>query len=533
MNITLNPRIWHELNGFHVTGYLHATDSSYYEGKKIADYFAAAYDEPSFQNLLSNANGCFGCVCKLGETLFATVDISRSFPLFYSCEGWELVISDNTNDIEALSPSILNASPQEVTAEFLLTGFVTGKDTLHPKIKQIRPGNYIKWTKGAEPTAVQYYRYTHTESDVHDTDAYLAKLDEVHLALAERLVTSLQGRTAILPLSGGYDSRLIAWLLKRLNYPKVFCFSYGTPHNQESAISQAVAKKLGWDWRFIPYSRASWYKSYQSEQRKDYYHYAVNATSSPIIQDWLAVKSLHDKHIFPEDGVIIPGHSGDFVEGVYIPKSYASGRDVSDTEVIEQIMRQYYRYWAWNKDKYYNAFAKRIRESVPLQPVMSAADGASAFEEWDWAEHQAKFTVNSLKLYEFFGYSWRIPLWDRELMDFWSNVPLKLRLGRSLWFDYNNKYMNLSVPIFGDPTLFKRAQYKLLRMAVGSIYEQRYGRFAPYRNPIQYSLPRVGSILNPEINYPEFINPKLPILKADINSLQALFVISETKQTKN
>ncbi|GAB1468190.1 asparagine synthetase B [Candidatus Cloacimonadota bacterium] len=532
MKQTLNPRIWHAVNGFHVAGYLHAQDGNYYEGQQLATYFSTAHDEPSFRTLLNDANGCFGCICELGGTLYASVDIARSFPLFYALIGSELAISDNVNHIEALSPSILNSSPRDITAEFLLTGFVTGSDTLHPKIKQIRSGSYIKWKQGTEPSAIQYYRYTHKESDYQDAEAYLAKLDEVHLAMAQRLVTSLQGRTAILPLSGGYDSRLIAWLLKRVSYPKVFCFSYGTPHNEESAISQAVAKKLGWDWRFIPYSRNSWFKSYQSEQRKAYYHYAVNATSSPIIQDWLAVKSLHDKHIFPEDGVIIPGHSGDFVEGLYIPKSYASGQDVTDADVIEQIMQQYYRYWAWDRDKYCNAFAKRIRASVPLQYAMSAADGASAFEEWDWAEHQAKFTVNSLKLYEFFGYTWRIPLWDRELMDFWSSVPLHLRMGRKLWFAYYNRYMNLSIPIFGDPSKFKRAQYKLLRMAVGSIYDQRYGRFSNPKSLVPYALAEVATVLNPEIKYPEFINPKQRLLAADINSLQALISISEKGLSK-
>ena len=43
-------------------------------------------------------------------------------------------------------------------------------------------------------------------------------------------------------------------------------------------------------------------------------------------------------------------------------------------------------------------------------------------------ERQAKFIVNSVRVYEFFGYAWRIPLWDRELIDFFLKVPLKYRM---------------------------------------------------------------------------------------------------------
>jgi len=54
-------------------------------------------------------------------------------------------------------------------------------------------------------------------------------------------------------------------------------------------------------------------------------------------------------------------------------------------------------------------------------------------QEGDWQERQAKFIVNSVRVYEFWGYEWRIPLWDNQLMDFFSGVPLKLRLEKKLY----------------------------------------------------------------------------------------------------
>jgi asparagine synthetase B (glutamine-hydrolysing) len=51
-------------------------------------------------------------------------------------------------------------------------------------------------------------------------------------------------------------------------------------------------------------------------------------------------------------------------------------------------------------------------------------------------ERVAKFIVNSVRVYEFFGYSWRMPLWDNELIGFFSQVPLKFRIDEYLYIKY-------------------------------------------------------------------------------------------------
>lgn len=66
-------------------------------------------------------------------------------------------------------------------------------------------------------------------------------------------------------------------------------------------------------------------------------------------------------------------------------------------------------------------------------PIDTLEDVANAFECWEWQERQAKFIVNSCRVYEFWGYDWRIPLWNNEMMDFWARVPLGLRVGKRLY----------------------------------------------------------------------------------------------------
>jgi asparagine synthase (glutamine-hydrolysing) len=68
-------------------------------------------------------------------------------------------------------------------------------------------------------------------------------------------------------------------------------------------------------------------------------------------------------------------------------------------------------------------------------PAASREQALSACDSWDWQERQAKKIVNSVRVYEFWGYSWRIPLWDAEMMDWWERVD-PLRDGTVLYDTY-------------------------------------------------------------------------------------------------
>lgn len=80
---------------------------------------------------------------------------------------------------------------------------------------------------------------------------------------------------------------------------------------------------------------------------------------------------------------------------------------------------------------------------VPRNDVESAA---SAFERWEWQERQAKFIVNSVRVYEAFGHEWRLPWWDASLMDFWSMIPVHMRARRALFLRYMERRHRLPVP---------------------------------------------------------------------------------------
>ena len=78
----------------------------------------------------------------------------------------------------------------------------------------------------------------------------------------------------------------------------------------------------------------------------------------------------------------------------------------------------------------------------------------AAQSEWfNVQERQAKFIVNAVRVYEFFGYEWLIPLWDNALFEFWRHVPLSLRYQRRLYFMAVN---DQAIPSTNDRTGFRR-----------------------------------------------------------------------------
>jgi asparagine synthetase B (glutamine-hydrolysing) len=249
---------------------------------------------------------------------------------------------------------------------------------------------------------------------------------------------------------------------------------------------------------------------------------ACNAVSSAHIQDWLSVKIMKERRMIPADSVIIPGHSADFLEGSHLPESFFNSPEISKAQLYKEIFKRHYSLWKTKDLESQAVFGKRIDAVLAAPEMLSNTEAASLFDNWDYQERQAKFIVNSVRAYEFWGYDWRLPLWDHELMDFWAEVPLPYKHQRNLWHSYQALYLPVQIPVFSHFSYSIRIRDKVLRQVVGNINDIRYGRFTPYQNPCQYATVKVQSLLDPVLQYPEYIKPGKPLLKCDLNAIQAL-----------
>jgi asparagine synthase (glutamine-hydrolysing) len=407
---------------------------------ELAALFDALSDAGGWCGTSSGLNGCFAAVRVEQGDVKAAVDRLRTFPLFFASSEGEFAIGDNA---DAVGSAALRGSRVDAVSasEFCLTGYVTGSGTLIDGLKQICAGQCLfRAASGdTEPRLESYYTFRHRSFYADEDDVLIDRLSGVHDRVFRRLVNDAAGRPIVVPLSGGYDSRLIGVMLRDLGYRDVLCYSYGVPGNWESRLSSELARYLGFRWTMVPYTGERWRRWQASPEFQNYFHAAGNYASIPHIQDWPAVFELNARGELPRESVFVPGHSGDFLAGSHIPRWYSTRKRIDRDEILQSIFDVHYSLWDWTTagaGNFRSEFIDRIDEIIG--PVIDASpdDAADMFECWDWSERQSKFIVNSVRVYEAFGYEWRLPLFDSELMDFWSRIPLAARVGRHLYFKF-------------------------------------------------------------------------------------------------
>lgn len=413
-------------------------------GTDVVQLFSSALQDPlseseTLEAILAALNGNFSLVIETSQHIFCTVDRVRSIPLFYAVSEERVLFSDDANYIRDLLNPPFN---EENGVEFLVSGYVTSSETLFDGISQLQAGEYLIYDKKDGSLATHFYhRFWHGNYFSDSEEDLLSRLDETFVRVFQRLIASTKGLQIVVPLSGGLDSRIIITMLKRLGVEDAICFTYGRKGNREAEISRRVAEALGYKWYFIEYTSEKWYTCAHLNDLKAYYSYAGNLVSLPHIQDFLAVKVLKEEGKIPENAVFVPGHTGDMISGDHIPLDYDRPQTYTFDKFFEDNLEKHYNLWKWDVTELGTLFKEKIRKSVGNISVHDNESCANAIELFDFNERQAKFIINAVRVYEFWGFQWRIPLWDAELIDFFLKVPLFLRIDQKLYREYSMKYL--------------------------------------------------------------------------------------------
>ncbi|HQP69227.1 MAG TPA: asparagine synthase C-terminal domain-containing protein [Clostridiales bacterium] len=409
---------WYRSVGRYFKGYI-LHNGHYLTDKEAQDHLETGIADLScLDEFFRNLNGIYSFIIqKNGKTLIVS-DRTRSFPIFYKIKGNEIKISDDSLVLKDAGSVI----DQEAVNIFLHAGYVTGKNTLYGDIKQVRAGEYFIATQ-EEVIKKVYHRYN-SEELVNDESILEDELFRIINDIGDDLAASLKGRTPVVPLSSGFDSRLIAVLLKQHGFNSAITFTYGRKNNPELDLSERSAEKLGFKWHYMEYTNETVKGFLNSEEFNRYYPSASNYSSMFYLQEYFALQEL--KKIIPEDAVFIPGHSGDFFAGSHLNKNIIASR--SEDEIIGEIFQKHYS----NKhidDTDRQILEKSVRGTLEDKGNFTYLD----FEDWDLKERQAKFILNSNRIYEFFGYEYRLPLMDSRLIDFFVKVHPDLKYGKILY----------------------------------------------------------------------------------------------------
>jgi asparagine synthase (glutamine-hydrolysing) len=359
----------------------------------------------SVQTLI-NSSGCYAAVLRTDEDLTLVADTAASFPLFWKLEGEELQVSDfiEKEIPRDLSPLVLDSMLKLYCTEFT--------ETFYEGWHCLPAGHYLKidLQTGAHQL-LRWFDHFVVEKQQANFDfkhRYQATLNQIK----SQIIEFSKGKQVLLPLSGGYDSRLILSLLAKEPNINLLCYTYGRRDSAEVQNALAIGKQLGLRHEFIPYGEEV-FSQITSEDWKHYEHSNFLGRSLPHEQDFFALSILKSRGLLQEGFVALPGYCGDIAGGSFLKNHPIDA---------EQYIFQKHGYKA-----------RHI-------PNLDGADDWDVYQQWLSENRLSKFIVNSVRVFEHFGGKWMLPLWHPEFLKLFYALRFEDRWGQKAYIDVAFKY---------------------------------------------------------------------------------------------
>ncbi len=371
---------------------------------------------------LARAAPPFGAILVRGDAVLAAVDRARSFPLFWAEHDGGLVLGDDARAVR----DALGGTPTDAAAfaEARLCGFVSGTDTLDPRVKQMRSGDVLQCATGRGGPGARIIAAPLPPRDAPDPRAS-GTPEALMRATMARTLESLGGRQLVVPLTGGYDSRLIAILARDAGYDRVLCVGSHRAADRETTTGRAVAQRLGFDWTHAGADPDRWRAWYASADRRRFYDATDGLAALPPLLEWTPLMELRRTGRADGDAVIVPGHFGHFVTGSSTPDRRGPA---SATALANLVARRRYALNPWPADPAVAAAARARLEAAAREAARDAADLDDAVDRWEWREYATKREGAVVRAFEWAGFEWRLPFADPAVVACWRAVSRRDRL---------------------------------------------------------------------------------------------------------
>lgn len=454
-----NAYKWYNNKNIYVIGYLFYEDKMY-KNEKLLE-FIKFFSVETIKSIVKKSTGFFSIIIIKEKKIILISDIVRTFPVFYKFNKNNIIVMDNINNSKELNSLS--------TKELLILRYVTGDETLFKGIKQLENAEIVTIYNNKNIKKEKYFYFKSKGIKQFLEKDQLKKLDKLLITIFKRLIVYLDGRTAVIPLSGGHDSRMIAYYLKYLNYPHIITYTYGNEKGNEIDSSKSVANFLNLKWIYVPYRKKSMSRKYSSKKAfGEMADYCGRGFSIPHIQEWEAIDYLLKNKIIDKNSVIIPGHTMDFIAGNHIKKELLE-KKVSLETVKNVIYSDNYNLYKGN----INIFNNKLKKIIGVKDFVgyvTKEEACNYLENWDFEERQTKFIVNSIRTYDYHFLEWYLPFWDRELVNFFKKLPIDLKYERKFFVSfekYKYKDLMLNAPLSKNKNSKK---YKGISRIISNMY---------------------------------------------------------------
>jgi len=393
-------------------------------------------DEIEF--FINSLDGHFAIMAHCIDFVFVAVDKIRSTPIFFTKIKDVFYIDahpDNLVDKDEFNKKI----DCDALLEIGMSGYTIGNKTVYENLKSLKAGEMVLFNKN-DFEYTQYYKYF-GDIKYKNYDSYINELSKITLDIFKKMLSQIGERQIVVPLSAGNDSRLVVSVLKHLGVKNVKCYSYGSVGNFEAKIAKSISERLGYEWMFIPLNYKSERRYYASEDYKKYVKFSETHSSIPFIQSLSTIKFLKNSGWIDNNAVFINGNSGDFISGAHIklPKNSENKLLQRKNSVLDSLISKHYSLWGCLKiQKNIEKIKETLWRDISLSCDINLKDDSKnhlLYEYSEFINRQSKYVISGQRVYEFYGYDWRLPLWDEEYLYFWQKTPVEFKKNQKLYID--------------------------------------------------------------------------------------------------
>lgn len=440
-------KTWKQFEDSYLKGFAFSNNTLLTENE-IYNELISSIKAGNLNQKLLKLNGNFSGVLQFQDCTYLFADKLKTYPLLYANINGEWVITDQSKVILDAMPEF--APNENAIMTYLALGYLHGKLTFLDDCYIVSAGTYVVLSNKA--TVHEYHKHIYEKVNMTNEEIMEGCVESMENSI-KRMLLSIGDRPIWLPLSGGYDSRLLACLFKKLKVKNVKCFTYGIPESYEIKISEQVANTLGFPWYYVEYTEEKFLSVANSPLDDDYIVWAMNLNTTTHYQDFIAFKELREKGIIEDNAVIVPGHSGEILGRDQIPYHL-----LDTNKTVAELL--FYKYFYWNSLK--NEFKENAINllGINLNSTTAKKDKTltiDLFSNWNIQNRQANFIVNAVRVYEYFGNDWRVPLWDDELSAFWLSLPWEKNSNVMLYnqFMFEQYFKPMGVAIYKEANISK------------------------------------------------------------------------------
>lgn len=458
---------------------------------------AADWEEDILLNKIETVLGAFAAVLLQKDQVIVWCDTGASFPIFYKKGDNKLIISSQPH------PDI---NDEIIDREAYKRIFCTeGKNTLLPNWSSILVGHKLVANLHTQQVQVKRYFDHFVLDKVKNDDNFERQFLRITQEWAQQIITYANGKQIWVALSGGYDCRLILSTLIMAKAPNLHCYTYGRKESQEIQMASEVARVLNLKWHFIPYDEQT-FGEFFTDSWMNYAMQNHHYHTLPHEQDFFALTELSKKGLLEEGFIGIAGHVGEIPAGS-VMKSYP----IQLKEYITQTCGFAPQHYMKDKD----------------------IDTWDRYHQWINENKMSKFITNSIRLFEYFGGKWMLPMWHRDFMHLFYSLEFSERWDKKAYVDLSFKHYFKPLNIdFVKPKNDTRSSKKSYKEYIKAILPNKILRKIKYINSKSIVVDPCNLHVLYEMLYEHMHKNKIPLPEkdGDLNRLHAFYMLHLLKE---